>query len=501
LFLLAGGLMLPLALAPVPLNDSHWINLTWSEQFTALMRQGVVWPRWLPWSHDGLGAPVFYFYGPVAFWTAGLLGLCGLGTWPSLLGAAFIALVSSGIAMHAFLRGHSQRPLPGAAFYMAAPYHLLDFARRGALAEFTAIALLPLVGIGIRRAVQGRPAILAVAYALLIMTHLPSALLASIFLIPMVSLIEGSANKIGIARISRGLVLGGGIAAAYLLPALVLQRFAAMTTMQGLTLLRPANWTVATFFQGSVPALLLLAAIGLSLAITAVILLATRRDRWGIFVLGIVGLALGLVPPVWGIPPLDRVQFPWRMLPLAEFGTAVLIARSRLAGPRLLLACYMPLLLSILVLVPSLAAIGTDGSGAARQMQSLLRRHPDVVEYLPSGHGESGGSQSGWALKLAARTPPVQYAGGMTTLRRFVFPIWRIHCSSGPVPSTASPDGLLRYRGDGCAVEQVRPPIEQVGLAISLVALLLTVLTAVRLGTPRILATGRHARKPVERRL
>lgn len=500
LSLLAGGLMLPLALAPVPLNDSHWINLTWSEQFTALMRQGMIWPRWLPWSHDGLGAPVFYFYGPIAFWAAGLLGLMGLGTWPSLLGAAVMAMACSGIAMHAFLRGHAERPLLGAAFYMAAPYHLLDFARRGALAEFTAIALLPLVAIGIRRAVRGRPAILAVAYAMLIMAHLPIALLASIFLVPMVSLAEGGANKIGIARTIGGLALGIGIAAAYLLPALLLQPFTAMATMQGTALLRPANWTVATFLQGSIPALLLLAAIGFALALTTAILLATRRDVWGLFVLGMVGLGLGLFPPIWLISPLDHVQFPWRILSLAEFGTAVLIARSHLARPRLLLACFLPILLSTLVLAPSLAAIGTTSSGAARQMQSLLRHHPDVVEYLPAGHGESGGSQSAWALKLAARTPPVRYADGMTTLRRFAFPIWRIRCAIGQIPSTASQDGLLRYQGHGCTVEQTRPPVEQIGLAISLAALLLTLFTAVGLPTPWIHAIGHRARVPAESR-
>jgi hypothetical protein len=492
--------MLPVALAPVPTNDSHWINLTWSEQFTALMRQGVIWPRWLPWSHDGLGAPVFYFYGPIAFWAAGLLGLIGLGTWPSLVGVALVGMACSGIAMHAFLRGHAERPLLGAAFYMAAPYHLLDFARRGALAEFTAIALLPLVAIGIRHAVQGRPAILAVAYAMLIMTHLPMALVASIFLVPMVSLMEGGANKIGTVRIMGGLVLGIGSAAAYLLPALVLQPFTAITTMQGMPLLRPANWTVATFLHGSIPALLLLAAIGLALAITAAILLATRRDAWGLFVLGMLGLGMGLFPPVWLIPPLDHVQFPWRILSLAEFGTAVLIARSPLARPRLLLACFLPLLLSTLVLLPSLAAIGTASPDPTRQMHLLLRRHPDVVEYLPSGHGESGGSQSAWALKLAARTPEVHYADGTTTLRRFAFPIWRIRCATGLIPSAASQDGLLRYRGNGCSVEQTRPPAEKLGLAISLAALLFTMLTAVGHPTPLIRAIERRARMPTESR-
>jgi hypothetical protein len=400
--------------------------------------------------------------------------------------------------MHAYLREHAERPLLGAVFYMAAPYHLLDFARRGALAEFAAIALLPLVAIGIRRAVQGRPAILALAYAMLIMTHLPIAVLASVFLIPMVGVVEGGASKAGIARLAGGLAIGIGIAAAYLLPALLLQPFTAMITMQGSALLRPANWTIATFLQGSIPALLLLAAVGLALAVTAAILLARRRDDWGLFVLGTVGLGLGLFPPVWLLPPLDHVQFPWRILSLAEFGNAVLIARSPLARPQLLLACFLPLLLSTLVLVPSLAAIGTTSFDATQQMQMVLRRHPDVVEYLPAGHGENGGSQSAWALELAARTPEVQYADGMTTLHRFAFPIWRIRCAAGSIPSVASPDGLLRYRGRGCKVEQTRPFMEQLGLAISLSALLLALVTALRPRMPWIHATGRRARMPAE---
>ena len=120
---------------------------------------------------------------------------------------------------------------------------------------------------------------------------------------------------------------------------------------------------------------------------------------------------------------------------------------------------------------------------------------------MPSGHGESGGSQSDWALKLAARTPPVQYADGMTTLRRFVFPIWRIHCAAGPVPSAASPDGLLRYRGEGCTVERTRPVAEQLGLAVSLAALLVTILTAIGLRTGSIPAMRRRTSNPAESRL
>ena len=51
----------------------------------------------------------------------------------------------------AYLAGWTKRPLGGALFYMAAPYHVLDFQMRGALAEYCAFALMPLVALGIRR--------------------------------------------------------------------------------------------------------------------------------------------------------------------------------------------------------------------------------------------------------------------------------------------------------------------------------------------------------------
>ena len=140
------ALMLPVLLAPTPLSDSHAITLVWSHQFTALVAAGDLWPRWLPWSHDGLGAPVFYFYGPFAFWVVAAFGIAGLATWLAIAAAATALLIASGFGMHALLRARgAPRPLAGAALYMAAPYHLLDFARRGALAEFAAMALVPLV--------------------------------------------------------------------------------------------------------------------------------------------------------------------------------------------------------------------------------------------------------------------------------------------------------------------------------------------------------------------
>ena len=149
------ALMLPALLAPPMVHGSFWIDIVWIDQFTSELARGVLYPRWLPQSHGGLGAPVFYYYSPLAFYWAALFGLAGLGSYAALLAASAGAWLASGVTMYAYLRRYGARALGGAALYMALPYHVLDFYRRGAFAEFCAYAILPLLLIGMRR-VQNR---------------------------------------------------------------------------------------------------------------------------------------------------------------------------------------------------------------------------------------------------------------------------------------------------------------------------------------------------------
>jgi hypothetical protein len=122
IFVLAVILMLPAFVRPPIFRDSWWIDIVWSEQFTQALLHGNLYPRWLPNSYDGLGAPVFYFYPPGAFYLTALGGLIGLGTYQSLLMAFFLSLCASGIGTWYFLRDWTPRPLVGAGFLLIAPY-------------------------------------------------------------------------------------------------------------------------------------------------------------------------------------------------------------------------------------------------------------------------------------------------------------------------------------------------------------------------------------------
>jgi hypothetical protein len=95
--------------------------------------------------------------------------------------------------MYAWLRHEIDRgaaaALAGAIAYMATPYHLFDHYIRGAFAEFMAYAVVPIVVLAIRKCAEGHrngPFLLAGAYAALLMTHLPTAVLMTVTVAPAV---------------------------------------------------------------------------------------------------------------------------------------------------------------------------------------------------------------------------------------------------------------------------------------------------------------------------
>lgn len=246
------------------LSHSSPQNVTWAVQFSDQFRIGILYPRWLPDSFDGLGSPTFYFYPPIAFWVTATISLITLGALSTsyCLSLATLALLwASGMTMRAWLRPATASPrlaLYGALAYMAAPYHLVDHYYRGAFAEFAAYAVLPLVMLSVRRIADGRRygvLALAASYAALPMAHLPTSLLISLTALPLYVLyrgwrlaVPGPALKF-FGRCAAGGVLGLGLSAIYLAPALGLQHWIPVDTLwegdyriENWFLLTPHRW-------------------------------------------------------------------------------------------------------------------------------------------------------------------------------------------------------------------------------------------------------------------
>ncbi|HEX7760449.1 MAG TPA: hypothetical protein VF459_13160 [Caulobacteraceae bacterium] len=448
-------------------SDSEPLNLVWTTQVGDAFAHGELYPRWLPRSFGGLGAPVFYFYPPLAFFLSGVLKFAGLSAEQAVNGAALVILVASGSAMYAWLRHRGTRPLLGALIYMVAPYHLVDFYARGDLAEFGGFVWLPLIALGLDglRKPWGAP-LLAVAWAALILTHLPTAVLATVFLICPLALLAIWKNQKVILPGLAAATLGLGLAAIYLLPALTLQSHVNMDLLWT-EKYRTENWFI---WKWRNPPLFLLC---LPLAAASAILVSLRaRSFWSVLTVTAALAAFGLLP-IWAIPPLNKMQFPWRALGIMEFAAVTALAaappRPIVTAAAIALAIQSYGMTGLIVW----AAIGFPKPWYDKILFSM----DDAVEYLPAGLAAAGirrlpNLERYQRLPAANPVIVVQKPGPMT-LRLAAFPIWRITRDGKPV---ASHGPLLTFDGTPGVyrLERVATPQETLGAMVSALALLAT---------------------------
>jgi hypothetical protein len=444
------ALVIPANLGGPMLHDNFAINWVWADQFTAALARGNLYPRWMPLSNGELGAPVFYFYPPLGFHLAGLFGLLGFSTYYSLIAAYAAAFAASGITCWHWLKGRSNHPLLAAAFFVVAPYHLYDFTVRGALSESLGIAFVPLIAIGLRRIAERRGGVVfaALAYGGLICTHLPLALLVSIFLIAPYALL----HRRHLLDYAIATVIGIGVAAIYLVPAFALQDYHDVAQLYRNPPLRTDYWSIYGFHWDQKGYATIFAIIA------ALILTASRPafrqcDGWARYAIAIALVVSGIIPFFWSLPLLHQVQFPFRALPLAEFGLATAVARLPRGKGLRLAPVELPLLLSLFIL-PGFHLEGDV-------MQRLQSTHPDVYEYLPKGVIKTGQTSASLQEVLAPRVPPPRVPG-MVVEPHFYFPSW----SCG----TEEPRTQLLMHEPSCKPHIVWTAAEKIGALISALA-------------------------------
>jgi hypothetical protein len=453
-------LLLPSLVLGTLISHSSPQNLTWAAQFAEQFRAGILYPRWMPASFDGLGSPAFYFYPPLPFWLDALVSALTLNVLSvpyRLAVTSVLILFASGLAMRAWLKAQDASPavaLWGAVAYMAAPYHILDYYMRGAFAEFTAFVFLPLVLLSLRR-----PVPLALAYAGLLLSHLPSALLVSVTVLPAYALmLRPTPAELG--RMVLGGALGIALAALYLLPALALQGWISADQLW-MSFYHAERWFVLTPGRWPEPYIMQIITwftVAYALAAGAV-MLVFRRFFWPGVSLACLALIAGLVPWFWQLPELAKVQFPWRLFLVVEFTTVTALCTVPLAAlgrPRVYLFIG-----AAIALVPGIVLAADD---TVERVQFMLKRVPlrqqDVKEYEPHGYPQD--SAPGYAdlglepvrdLPLIACSPAARRCeatersfgelqivveGATATsvvVRRFYFPAWTL---DEPVVATPS---------------------------------------------------------------
>ena len=403
------------------------IHLVWGRYFAEQLWSGDLYPRWLMDMNSGLGSPTFYFYGPVAFYVSSLFHAFVPATdlgWPAIGLSASVALAVSGFAAFVWLRDIAGRngALAGALTYMLLPYHLeIDILDRFAFGEAWGLAWLPLVLAGAHRCTLGDKRavpLLAFAYALLVLSHLPSTLLFSAVPVFYVFFMAPRGEmKRAVMLVVAGMFAGGMLSAVYLLPAMTTQHYASVGAQVSgyFSYAQHFLFTNAAFdVPGKTQAFIDYAlafrsavnratrvTLGILLGGYLVTLLIVRAERSGklhsktgprsidplrfaSFWLAVAVAAVFMMSPssvvIWrALPMLQQVQFPWRINIVLVCAAAAVVATAgalliehavglrKNDGQRPARVIVLPMVLAIGVL----ALLGSQLVSAARTLSEL----------------------------------------------------------------------------------------------------------------------------------
>lgn len=227
-------LALPMLMyGPFPNGDDAHEHLTFDRHFSEQFWAGEFHPTWLTGMNHGLGSASLFVYPPLQSYmhafTEPISGIFGLDAEKI---TAYLALFASGICCFLWLHTFCTRQiaLGVAVLYMLMPYHLaVDFYKRTALPECWALAWMPLVLFFTAMIMNDRKAAilgLAVAEALLILSHPTSALIFSVVPIVAALIFAGRKRRLPVVwRVAEGMILAAGLCGFYLIPAFACARY------------------------------------------------------------------------------------------------------------------------------------------------------------------------------------------------------------------------------------------------------------------------------------
>lgn len=343
--LLGLGLLVFHGLVGTPEGESYKFNLPWFDAFRSAFWAGDVYPRFLPELWYGLGAYDFFFYGPLPFWFSALIGEascpgCDSGTVLSLGGAWMI--IASGITFFLFARRFFAPAWAGfgAMLYAVLPYHyLIDWFDRQAIGEVAALMILPLLALATTKLIEDKKGgvLFAVSVAALALSHLPTTLifvhLLAAIMVWVLLQTKGWAMRAELAlRFTVWGLLGISLAAFYWVPALGLLHTVS-PEMLATDFYNPMAWLFLDGQPEISPERSLIMKWGLALAVGSALgslFILKRTSSPGALTLWIAGpslFAFFLMTVfsimIWEHWILNRVQFPWRALAVADLSIAL----------------------------------------------------------------------------------------------------------------------------------------------------------------------------------
>lgn len=198
------------------------------------IKNGFYYPRWLSLSYYGMGSPFTNFYSPGFYLSAAYLHIIGvpLITSIKLICGSLFFIGALGMFLWTRRFYSTSGALLSSVLYLLAPYHFVDIYVRGALSEFSALAFLPFLFLGMDLSFTENNKfagnlLVALSSATILFFHHLSAVLIVPFAI-LYFIFRAYHSRAGFAVILQamsGVLLGAGLSAFYWLPAIFERKY------------------------------------------------------------------------------------------------------------------------------------------------------------------------------------------------------------------------------------------------------------------------------------
>jgi hypothetical protein len=481
--------MSPTLVWGIPSNNDLSNHFRFALPFYDALRSGHFYPGWLADANHGFGDASFRFYPPALYYLLALSRTLA-GNWylaTIITFSALSVLGAFGVYFWAREFGSSETAMWAGILYSVAPYHLNQFFQAVMLAEYAGAAVLPFAFAFTERVCKRRRmrdvAGLAAAYAVLILTHLPLAVIGSIALAVYVLLrIERKNRSATVLCLTSSVALGLAASACYWTTMLIELKWIRADNFSPdpsvdyrknfvLSTLSPDHlnvWWMNILLLGTVamfwPALVLL-----SKKVHASYRAQNHASRpikaLAVLLLLTIFMATPASRPLWNlIHPLQETQFPWRWLSITSMLCPILLALAIPFWARLANGKKRPL---VMIALGTIAISFAFSAGhivrEARwltpaqfeQTLSSIPGSPGVYDWLPvwvhdplpnmAAAVEAGDRQ----LTIKSWEPErriFHVAAGVATqarVRTFFYPHWKASAAGRPLDVHPDQNGAL----------------------------------------------------------
>lgn len=332
-------------------NSDLRIHLLRAAAVEQAFEQGVIWPRWVPDVYQGLGAPVFHHYSPGLYWLVAAVHWAGVRLDTALRLVITCAFFLSGMGIYGWLQKIFSKPaaLAGAALFLAQPHFIFaEYYYLGDYPQMLALLLLPICLWAVT-ALHFRPTSwhwlsAVVALSVFVLSHNLTAVKGA-FILLLFWVFLGLVYKRfeGLVSSALAALAAASVTAAFWLPAFLDLPFvqyenalnvrinykAGFYSLLELISFQPAFLDSSAGNPLMPPAFTFGVIQGLALIlclVSSVFAKARKRRLWGLagcfLSLLFLVLTMPISEPVWqSLPWLNFLQFRFRLLPFATFGS------------------------------------------------------------------------------------------------------------------------------------------------------------------------------------